>query len=198
LTKLQTVFDEAIPLLNEYAAVDIRNHLLDLNTWVDILLPARAQDSAELASARSALSMLLPELAPLAARQIIDWQARLGDAGVCTDWLTTTQSRMVALLDALYSARNLALHSGVFSASGDASLGQGGLLIIDFTFEFLGNWYRNAPNSEPPKTPTEVVEKLAARQRNIFGRLAAHNGPIYPLDVGFLTGPSAMDAWGRS
>jgi hypothetical protein len=196
LTQLQTVIDETIPLLNRYAAVDIRNHLLDLNTWVDILLPDRVQDSAELASARAALSTLLPELAPLPAQQIIDWRERLGDSEICAHWLTTTQFRMAALLDALYSARNLALHSGVFTASGDAILGQGGILVVDFTFEFLGNWYRTAPNSEPPKTPAEVIEEIAARQQTILDLLAAHNGPVYPLDVGFLTGPSTIGAWG--
>jgi hypothetical protein len=197
--KLQTVVDEAVPLLNKYAAVDAsRNHLLNLNSWVDILLPARAQDTAELTSARAALAMLLPELAPLAAQQIVDWQARLGNAGTCAHWLIATQSRMVALLDALYSARNLALHSGVFTASGDAILGQGGTLVVDFTFEFLGNWYRTTPNVNTSKMPVEVVGEIAARQQGILARLATHDGPVYPLDVDFLTGPSAMDAWSRA
>ena len=197
LTNFKSIVSECLPTINRYAVVDTRNHLQNLNAWVDILLPARTAESADLVSARAALTALLPELSPLAARQIIDWTILLGDPQACADWLALTQSKMSTLLDALYSARNLALHNGVFTASGDEILGQGGVLVVDFVFEFLGNWYRNDPTSGPSKLPFEVVDELAGRQQVILNRLAGHSDPVYPLDVGFLTGQSATNAWGR-
>jgi hypothetical protein len=197
LTHLDLVMAKTVPIIGKYAKSDETDHLFDVNKWVDILLPARPQDNSDLVSAREAVASIIPDLAPLAARQIIDWQDRLSDANLCSEWLERTQFRMSALLDALYSARNLALHSGIFTASGDSVLGNGGIMTVNFIFEFLGNWYRNASGADLSEAPTSVFERLAERKINILRQLGKHKGPVYPLDVGFLTGPSVNDGWGR-
>jgi hypothetical protein len=105
---------------------------------------------------------------------------------------------MTALLDALYSARNLALHSGAFTASGDAILGRGGTMLVDFTFEFLGNWYRTTTGAALADSPIQIIDELAARQADVLRRLTSYSEPVHLLDVSFLTGPSVTGAWGRT
>lgn len=189
--------DKSISALNVHASVGPFNHLTNVNSWVDILLPARSSDHENIVSARLALSELTPNLTPLASQQIIDWQRRLSSPALCSDWLSRTEIRMETLLTALYSARNLALHSGVFAATGDATLGRGGQILVDFTLEFLGNWYRNSETDQNRKTPNEVIEELGNRQKNLLQHLAAHAGPLYPLNVGYLTSPNSSEAWDR-
>jgi hypothetical protein len=192
---LTVLSDETLAVLNAYAVVDSNNHLADVNTWVDVLLPARPSDDQRLLLARAALTKLIPHLTPLASRQISDWRRRLTSPELCADWLYRTEARMETLLAALYSARNLTLHSGIFAATGDAILGRGGVILVDFTLEFLGNWYRKSEMSQGQKTPNEVIEQLAGRQQRIIQRLTTHSGPVYPLNVGYLTSPNSAEAW---
>ncbi|MCS7484775.1 hypothetical protein ACFFQW_37640 [Umezawaea endophytica] len=195
---LDVVLHEPLAVVGEYATLDDHKYLLDVNGWVDVLLPARSPDTPELRAARTAVHDLLPHVAPLAARQVTDWQGRLASAGNCARWLVTTQERMRSLLDALYSARNLALHSGVFQASGDVVLGLGGLMVVDFTLEVLGNWYRNATGPDADASPLEVVRELAARQEDLCRKLRDSRGAAYPLNVEWLTSPSTEGAWDRT
>jgi hypothetical protein len=195
--ELAEAFDDAISAINQYAVVDERNHLTDVNSWVDILLPERACDSVQLKAAREALDAIIPNLSPLASTQVLDWRRRLSTPTQCVEWLSATQGRLETLLDALYGARNLALHSGIFATTGDAVLGQGAIMLVDFTLEFLGNWYKNI---SPPsyETPTEVIVRLADRQIHLIRRLNTHTGAPYALNAGRLTSPSTTDAWDRS
>ncbi|WNV84332.1 hypothetical protein [Umezawaea sp. Da 62-37] len=188
---------EPLAVVAEYATLDDHKYLLDVNRWVDVLLPARPADDPRLLDARTAVHDLLPHVAPLAARQVVDWQGRLASAGSCARWLIATQERMRSLLDALYSARNLALHSGVFQATGDVVLGLGGLMVVDFTLEVLGNWYRNATGPDADASPFEVVKELAARQEGLCGKLRDAQGATFPLNVEWLTSPSTDGAWDR-
>ncbi len=70
-------------------------------------------------------------------------------------------------------------------------------MLVDFTLEFLGNWYRNIPTTEPHDSPAEVIEKIADRQIHIIRRLKSTTGGAYPLNVGRLTSPSS-NGWDRS
>jgi hypothetical protein len=183
--------------LEPYVVVNGSGHLVDLNNWVDILLPPRPSDTPQMTTARSALTAFLPDLSPLALQQTIDWQQLFNSCAECAGWLSVTQERIENLLDALYGARNLTLHSGIFAATGDAVLGIGSVMLVDFTLEFLGNWYRNVPETDPHASPVEVIEELADRQVNIVRRLKATAGAAYPLNVARLTSPSST-GWDRS
>jgi hypothetical protein len=199
--KLRTFTDASSTLLaalNKYVEINLRYYLVDLNRWVDVLLPSRASDGADCSAAREALASILPYLTPLASRQIVDWQQRLRSPKSCSEWILLTQWRMETLLRALYSARNLALHSGVFTAAGDVVLGRGGVMLADFTVETLGYWYRNADQTKSGMMPFEIVDELASRQERIIQRLSSHPGPIYELDMEHLTGPVDSDAWNRT
>jgi hypothetical protein len=197
LAEIREVFDGPLTALNKYVPVDSLNHMTDANLWVDILLPQRPSDKEDLSLSRAALSQLMPHLAPLAHGQILAWQQRLSSPHLGAEWLQFMQSRMQCFLDALYAARNLALHSGVFNATGDVVLGQGGVMLVDFTLEFLGNWYRNVGDSNPHETPREIIGKLGRRQERVVQRLTSSVSPAYPLNVGNLTGPNDSDAWDR-
>jgi hypothetical protein len=197
LDALEPSLGEPLATMADYAKLDDHRYLREVNRWVDVLLPPRRSDVPELLAARSALHGLLPRVAPLAARQVVDWQSRLASSGSCARWLAATQARLKALLDALYSARNLALHSGVFQASGDVVLGQGGLMVVDFTLEVLGNWYRNATGNDATASPADVVRELAVRQRDLSTHLRALHGPAHPLNIEWLTSPSSVGAWDR-
>ncbi|GLZ28279.1 hypothetical protein Lesp02_04690 [Lentzea sp. NBRC 105346] len=181
-----------LTVLAGHAEVDEHRRLCDLNTWVDVLLPSRDRDTPALTAARAALDSL--ELAPLAAHQVAEWRERLAEPASCAEWLGHTENRLRTLLEALYGARNLTLHAGMFSAADDEVLGQGGLLVVDFTLEFLGNWYRHADGNE---TPFDIVEQLALRQHRICGRMRHRRNPLYPLDIGRLTSPNCPTGWGR-
>jgi hypothetical protein len=191
-------FSKFADSIDAYVAVDENTRLQDLNQWMDVLLPARNSDSTELVSARSALGKIIPRLSPLAARQVTDWRQRLGAPRECAQWLSATQARMEELLDVLYSARNLALHSGVFAATADTVLGQGGVMLVDFILEFLGNWYRNTPTPQTRNPPLQVIGMLADRQTQIIRKLNSSKRGTYPLNIGRLTSPSSADGWDRS
>lgn len=185
-------FDPALAAIAGHAQVDEHRRLCDLNTWADVLLPHRERDPQALVDARAAVDGL--PLAPLAARQLAEWRARLASPASCAEWLGDTEIRLRTLLEALYGARNLTLHAGMFSADGDDVLGQGGLLVVDFTFEVLGNWYRHASTES---SPFDVVDALALRQHRIRGRLRSRRNALHPLDIGRLTSPNSPDGWGR-
>jgi len=189
----------ALAGLARYCGMTPHGYLDDLNSWVDVLLPARPTDPASLTEARAALETALPTISPLARRQIQDWQQRLTDPRLCADWLELTQSRLAALLDAVYAARNMTLHSGVFETTGDAVLGQGAVMTADMLLEFLGNWYRHiSPPPAPAQPPAEIILDLAARQGALVARLRGHSSAANELNVGWLTSPSTVTAWDRA
>jgi hypothetical protein len=198
LKNLEDHFSKFLASIDTVVAVDENARLQDLNQWVDILLPPRNSDSAQLVAARSALGMIIPWLSPLAARQVIDWRQRLQSPKECAQWLSTIQTRMEELLDTLYSARNLALHSGIFTAMDDTVLGQGGVMLVDFILEFLGNWYRNTSAPQDRDSPLEVISMLSDRQVQIIRKLNSSAHGAYPLNIGRLTSPSSTNGWDRS
>ena len=65
--------------LNKYVEVNLRYYIVDLNRWVDVLLPSRSSDGADCSAAREALASILPYLSPMASRQIIDWQRKYSE-----------------------------------------------------------------------------------------------------------------------
>lgn len=185
-------WEPALKVIAAHARVDEHRRLCDLNTWADLLLPPRDRDPDSVVAAREALASL--PLAPLAARQVADWRERLASPRLCSAWLRETENRLRTLLEALYGARNLTLHAGMFAADGDEVLGQGGLLVVDFTLEFLGNWYRHSSGQQ---SPVEVVDALALRQHRIRARMLRRDNPLHPLDIGRITSPNSPTGWGR-
>jgi hypothetical protein len=81
----------------------------------------------------------------------------------------------------------VALHTGQFRAFGDVTLGVGGSLIVDFTLEILGNWYRHATERQPP---AQVIAHLARRRRDLVEATRTHPEPLSDLDIARLTSPT--------
>ncbi|MCE7004791.1 hypothetical protein LWC34_18460 [Kibdelosporangium philippinense] len=177
-----------LQLIDSHAVTNDFNRLRDLNTWVDLLLPQRDSDSSTAIAARKALTAVAAQTSPLAAQQVRDWSARLSNPVACAQWLEDRQQRIGTFLHALNATRNMSLHTGQFRAFGDVTLGIGGSLVVDFTLEILGNWYRNTDQQLPP---AKVIALLARRQRDLVARLQAHDGPLFDLNIAWLTSPAS-------
>ncbi|MEU6148857.1 hypothetical protein ABZ816_02540 [Actinosynnema sp. NPDC047251] len=185
---------EGVRLLGRYARCDGFGRLLDLNTWVDVLLPGRPEEDPALTTARTALDGVVAHTSPLASHQVEEWSTRLADPRACAAWLEESRRRTALFLDTLYVVRNVAFHSGRFRTAGDVALAAGASLAVDFALEVLGNWYRTSPGSAA--SPSRVVSALADRQRAVVSRLGKRAKPLYALDVARLTGPDD-DVWHR-
>ncbi|MEV0680067.1 hypothetical protein AB0I60_26445 [Actinosynnema sp. NPDC050436] len=185
---------DGLRVVGRHARCDAFARLRDLNTWVDVLLPGRPEDEADLDAARAALDGLLRHISPLAAHQVREWSARLADPRGCAEWLEGSRRRTALFLDTLYAVRNVAFHSGRFRAAGDVGLGVGASLAVDFALELLGNWYRTG--GDPSARPSRIVSALADRQRAVVSRLGRRSRPLHALDVARLTGPDD-DVWCR-
>ncbi|SMD19278.1 hypothetical protein [Kibdelosporangium aridum] len=194
---IQTVPAE-LRLIDNYATTNDFNRLHDLNAWADLLLPERNSEDPAVTVARDALTSLLSQMSPLAAQQVKDWSARLLDPVACAQWLADRHQRIATFLHALNATRNMSLHTGQFRAFGDVTLGIGGSLVVDFTLEVLGNWYRNADQDALTTSPAKVIALLARRQRDLVERLRTHDGPLFDLNVAWLTSPTPMGIWSRS
>ncbi|PPK65278.1 hypothetical protein V5P93_003716 [Actinokineospora auranticolor] len=149
---------------------------LDVNRWAWTVSDVPTTDEHVL-RAREALAALTPH--PLARHDLARWRALLGSPEACEHRLTERGERMITVLDGLYATRNLTLHSGVFTGSGDAVHGAGARKLADVVLEILGNWYGRGGTG----TPEEVIAELGRRRRAIAGVL-----PV-TLDFAALTGP---------
>ncbi|RSM91664.1 hypothetical protein DMH04_01410 [Kibdelosporangium aridum] len=188
-------FPAELRLVDSHATTNDFNRLHDLNTWVDLLLPKRASEAPVVTVAREALASVVSQMSPLAGQQVHDWSDRLTNPVACAQWLADRHQRIATFLHALNATRNMSLHTGQFRAFGDVTLGIGGSLVVDFTLEILGNWYRNA---EQESSPAKVIALLAGRQRDLVERLRTHDGPLFDLNVAWLTSPTSDGIWTRS
>jgi hypothetical protein len=184
-------------LIDAYATTNDFNRLRDLNTWVDLLLPGRNSADPAVTIAGEALAKAVSRTSPLAAQQVRDWSARLADPAECARWLDDRHQRIATFLHALNATRNMSLHTGEFRAFGDVTLGAGGSLAVDFTLEILGNWYRNADSETITVSPAKVIALLARRQRDLIDTLRTHHGPVFDLNIAWLTGPAQAGIWTR-
>ncbi|MBE1462151.1 hypothetical protein [Kibdelosporangium phytohabitans] len=166
--------DDLLRRIDQHTGSDEFGRVRDVTKWVELLLPVQ-----------TSLAELLEQVPPLAAQQVLDWSARLADPAECARWLEDRRQRVETLLHALNTTRNMALHTGQFRAFGDLALGVSGSLVVDFTLEILGNWYRNSTDALPP---ARVISQLAVRQRDVVAALRARTGPV-DLDIGWLTSP---------
>lgn len=182
--------------ISKYVLLDKHGYLHDLNLWYDVLTPQRTGEPASLTLAREALHQLPNLLTPLMIRELAVWQHRLAVPGDCAEWLELTTQRMKSLLDSMYFARNRSFHSGQFSGSGVATLGQGAVLLVDMTLEFLGNWYRH-DLSDPGKSPATIVATLERRRAAIIQDLRTLPSPAYGLNISRLTSASGSNPWRR-
>lgn len=75
------------------------------------------------------------------------------------DWLNSTAEYYGRLLDGIYSARNVHLHSGVSDVPGSTSLGAAAALLSDAILEIFLLWQQSGAD----ETPLEIVQELSRR-----------------------------------
>jgi hypothetical protein len=134
----------------------------------------------------SALRKLLEPASLLTQAEIRRISDVLRSPTSTADLLCTYADWMVHVLRALYAARNLNLHSGLFETDGDIALAHLAVLLIDTLFETWGTWYEPAPSS--PLEATQVLTRLGARFDQCVGHLR-NGGSAIDLDLDNLTRP---------
>lgn len=120
----------------------------------------------------SPLAELLLLLPPWAAVSIRSCAAFFSDSTVMRDELESSARYFAKLLDGLYSARNVHLHSGLSDVPGASAIGAVAPLLIDTMTELFLHWQTEGSTAAPP----EVVSELSAR-----------------FDIAISAGPSAFD-----
>ncbi|MEW2594027.1 hypothetical protein AB0893_26815 [Micromonospora aurantiaca] len=200
LESLRRDFKELLAELHAYVATDARDHLIDVNQWLDILQPSRAQDCADLRRARAALTTLGGRVRGIAAAELAQWCDRLASPSRCADLLDEWTDRYHRNLDWLYAVRNMSVHSGAFMVPGDLATAHSAVALADFLLEFLGNWYevarRTGRADREAMSTRQVIECLADRKRKIA--LAMRTQPdSFPLNLSYLTSPTS-DGWDRA
>jgi hypothetical protein len=100
--------------------------------------------------------------------------------------LTESHEWWIDALNAFYAARNMHLHSGVFSSEGDTVLGALAVTVSDALFESWGTWYGGATSGVP--TARQITLDLAARYDVCIAYLKAGRD-ITDIDLDHVTAP---------
>jgi hypothetical protein len=174
-------------------------YLSDLDPWLTLLNLPAPDEGQTAATARAALKELIQRFSHPAVLNVDTWMHRFSQPQSCTHWIEDAADRIQSMLDTLYAVRNLTFHTGVFAHHGDSSLGRSGVVLIDLTLEFLGNWRRAEGRLMPPglrqKDSLSIIEELASRQQFVVSQLN-NSSHTRGLNVAHLTGPG-ISGWDR-
>ncbi|MEY9855071.1 hypothetical protein ABH935_000670 [Catenulispora sp. GAS73] len=183
--------------LDAYCALTDWFWLDDVNRWLELMEPLPRAPHAALTAAHAAVSSLCGTIGGLAAAEIIAWRGRLASLSETADWLEECQGRFKAMLNWLYTIRNLALHTGSFESESDELDAHGACALVDMTLEFLGNWYQAAAAHDPAKagwSAMQIVDELSVRQQNLIKELKGATSSH--LNAQYLTSPTSS-GWDR-
>ncbi|MFJ8062543.1 hypothetical protein [Streptomyces sp. NPDC096142] len=170
---------------------------LDVNGWLDVLLPARAQTGQDVRDAQAAIDALSRMAGGYAQDTLTLWHARLADPKLLSDWLQDQQDVLHALLEWLYATRNSAIHRGQFTAPADAMTAHAARGVVDMLLEFLGNWHKiQYSRGVAESDALSVIRDLANRKDSLTHHLAQAPS-CHPLNLESVTGPG-VDCWNRS
>ncbi|CAM5649691.1 hypothetical protein SPILM97S_06757 [Streptomyces pilosus] len=169
---------------------------LDVNGWLDVLLPARPQTAQDVLDAQATLDALGQLAGGYAHDALTLWRARLADPQVLKAWLQDQQDVLHALLEWLYATRNSAIHQGQFTAPADAMTAHAARAVVDMLLEFLGNWHKSQYLQGAPESHAlDVIVELADRKDRLGVHLTRATS-CHSLNLDSITGP-ASDCWNR-
>jgi hypothetical protein len=169
---------------------------LDLNNFLDVILPLDATSPAVLRQTQDAVALLAKEADGLAEEQLATWQRRLAQPPALADWLDDQQNVFHGLLAWMYTSRNLAIHTGQFAVPADVLTTQAGRGIVDMVLEFLGHWYQGEHSRGLPDIEaTTILDELAGR-KDILEQHLRNSTSCRPLNVATITAPDS-DPWHR-
>lgn len=181
---------------NQGQPLSMSSYLLNLNDFLDSILPLNPTSSAEVVETHDALAALASEAGGLAEEQLITWQHRLADPSALADWLNYQQAIFYGLVAWMYASRNLAIHAGRFSVPADVLTAQAGRGIVDMILEFLGHWYQNQHNQGIPDSDAKAVLQELADRKDALDRELRAATSCHPLNVVTITAPDG-DPWRR-
>jgi hypothetical protein len=176
--------------------LDMGSWLLNLNEFLDSILPLDTNASVDLRNTQDAIVALAREAGGLAEEQLITWQRRLSYPPALADWLNRQQATFQGLLAWMYASRNLAIHSGRFFVPADVLTAQAGRGIVDMILEFLGHWYQNQRSSGVPDSDARVVLQELADRKDALDRQLRRAASCHPLNIVTITAPGG-DPWRR-
>lgn len=177
--------------------LDMSSWLLDLNDFLDSILPLKANVSMDLRATQSAIIALAREAGGLAEAQLDIWQRRLAYPPALADWLNHQQATFHGLVTWMYASRNLAIHSGRFSVPADVLTAQAGRGIVDMILEFLGHWYQDQHDRGLPDSDAKTVLQELADRKDALDRELRAASSCHSLNVVTITAPDS-DPWHRS
>ncbi len=170
--------------------------LKDLNIFMDALLPIDASTSRGQASLKNAISAMAQKSGGLALQLFATWEKRLTDPRSLSDWIEQQQSFFRSLLEWMYVSRNLAFHTGQFTAPADALTAHASRDLVDMILEFLGNWHQGERSKSLPESPARDILILLSRRKDILSQKLSTASSCHLLNVSQIT---ALDCevWAR-
>jgi hypothetical protein len=176
--------------------LNLTSWMLDLNDFLEAILPLEARSQTDLRQIRDALTVLATEAGGLAEEQFIIWQRRLAVPSALSGWLDDQQNIFGGLLTWMYVSRNLAMHTGQFTVPADLLTAKAGRGIVDMVLEFLGHWYQDQHGRGVPDGEARaILEDLAVRKDVLINYLSI-SFSCHPLNVSTITAPDG-DCWNR-
>ncbi|WP_327720321.1 hypothetical protein OG381_36965 [Streptomyces sp. NBC_00490] len=170
---------------------------LDLNDFLDAVLPRQASTPPTVQQTSDALTVLADVAGGLAREQLTAWQHRLAAPSALVDWLKGQQELFHGLLAWMYASRNLAIHTGQFSLPADILTAHAGRGIADLILEFLGHWHQDQRGRGlPDDAPRDIVIELAGRRDELVQHLGSA-ASCHPLNVATISAPY-RDCWHRT
>jgi hypothetical protein len=154
--------------------------------WFQLLLGPKALPRVATPAYMGLMEVLNADIPHLAAFQTMIWQDLLSKSHDLVDWLENRMKANHSLLESIYVARNQSLHSGAYLLDGDVLLGRGAQVLVDFTLEFLANWFRHSKRTS--ETPVEVIQCLSKRFDDLCFHLRG-GGDTSAINMSKLTGP---------
>jgi hypothetical protein len=176
--------------------LNLSSWLLDVNDFLDAILPLDATSSADLWQSQNAVAVLAKGAGGLAEERLYMWQRRLADPSSLADWLNDQQNIFHGLLAWMYVSRNLAIHTGRFAVPADLLTAQAGRSIVDMLLEFLGHWYQDQRSRGVPDSDVRAVLEELGHRKDILENHLRNSESCHPLNVSTITAPDT-DCWNR-
>ncbi|MGW3993203.1 hypothetical protein ACWEF6_06915 [Amycolatopsis sp. NPDC004772] len=166
--------------------------LTEPDRWLDLLLPARTAESADLDAARRAVTALSTFAGGLTEETILLWRERLARPTMLATWLQEKQDTFHSLLEWLYTTRNIAFHNGRFAGPIDVGTAHAGRAVVDVLLELLSLWHSvQHARGQNPTPPPEILKVLAQRKDTLSSRLRTTSS-CHRLSIHHLNGPDEV------
>ncbi|WP_143261631.1 hypothetical protein [Allokutzneria sp. NRRL B-24872] len=178
-TALMALVDAHVPMTSGKPA------LIEPDRWLDLLLPPRAGRQ----SAWDAVTALAAFAGGLAEENVELWRERLARPPLLAKWLQDKQDTCHALLEWLYTTRNIAFHHGRFAGPVDVATAHAGRAVVDMMLEILGRWHSIQHARGQDLTPPEEIFSLLARRKDALSAVLHKANSCHQLSIQHITGP---------